>query len=120
MLIKRSGFIASAFYIIGISLFLSSCISESTRDELLLKQYVQTADSLVLAGKGDSATIFLQNQRPQFKPDNAQLCGYYDFMSGHYFGSDVAMMGLYADSALAIFIDKGNIEKYPDDYFKAL
>jgi signal transduction histidine kinase len=120
MLIKRSGFIVSAFYAISISVFLFSCAYKSNRDELLLKQYVQTADSLVLAGKGDSATLILQNQRPQFKSDNAQLCAYYDFMSAHYSFNDVALMGLYADSALAVFTNKTNIEKYPEDYFKAL
>ncbi|MES2376814.1 MAG: ATP-binding protein [Bacteroidota bacterium] len=120
MLIKRSGFIASAFFIISISLFLYSCTSKSNHEELLLKQYVQTADSLVLAGKSDSATNLLINKRPQFKSDNVQLCGYYDFMSAHSLATNVAMMGLYADSALAIFADKNNIEKYPDDYFKAL
>jgi signal transduction histidine kinase len=120
MLINRSGFIASAFYVISIFLFLSSCTSKSNQQELLLKQYVQTADSLVIAGKGDSATNLLISKRPQFKSDNAQLCGYYDFMSEHSSFIDVGMMGLYADSALSIFADKSNIEKYPDDYFKAL
>ena len=120
MLINRSGFIALAIFVINISVFLFSCASKNNPDEFLLKQYVQTADSLVLAGKADSAAIVLQNQRSKFKSDNAQLSAYYNFMSGHYMFTDVALMGLYADSALTVFNNTSNIEQYPDDYFKAL
>ncbi|MDB5002821.1 MAG: hypothetical protein JWQ34_1046 [Mucilaginibacter sp.] len=120
MPINRYGFIVIASFIICISLSLSSCVSSDDQSTSLLKQYVQNADSLVMAGKGDSASQILLKQRAQFKSDNPQLSAYYDYMSAHNEGINLYIMGLYADSALAIFADKDIIEKYPEDYFKAL
>ncbi len=120
MPINRYGCILTVSCIIGISLFLSSCDSKEGQSEYLLKQYVQTADSLVMAGKGDSASKVLLKQRAQFKSDNPQLGAYYNYMSAHNQTINSSVMGLYADSALAIFENKDIIEKYPEDYFKAL
>jgi signal transduction histidine kinase len=120
MPVNRFGLTVLVLFLISISMLLFSCTSGNDQPDTLLKQYVHTADSLVMAGKADSATTLLRKQRPRFKSDNPQLGIYYAYMADQYVLSSPAAMGLYADSALAVFANEVNIEKYPDEYFKVL
>jgi tetratricopeptide (TPR) repeat protein len=120
MTVNPTAFIVSLIFIISVTLCLSSCTSTDDKSGSALKQYVQTADSLVLMGKGDSAITLLTKQRSQFKNNNPQLSAYYEFMSMYYHGIDTAAVTRYADSAIAVFNNTANIDKYPREYFKAL
>lgn len=99
--------------------FLSSCINNSDKADQALKRRFNEVDSLILAGKRDSAVSILRKLRPQIKADNPLICTYYSLIA-EYSRNQVAQMQLYADSAMAFFSDSGKIKKYPDQYIKAL
>jgi signal transduction histidine kinase len=116
----RRRFISAIVCIAGAIFFLSSCTSKNNQSKSLIRRAIQIADTLVLAGKVDSAKHFLAKQRGTFKNTDPDLCVYYDFMVTHNRGLTSAKINLYADSGLAIFNNKDYVEKYPNDYFKAL
>lgn len=101
-------------------LSLFSCHSKQDRTHSEIKNFVQLADSLALAGKVDSAVNILVKRRINFKATDPGLSAYYEFMSMRYHELDTAKSILYADSALAVFSIPENIESHPEEYFKAL
>lgn len=109
----------SIFFAICFLTFFPACNSKKNKANNPIRRYVKTADSLSIAGKVDSAVKILQKQRRLFKRDDAEIAVYYNFMS-HVNRINGRMATLYADSALAVFDDKDNIDKYPDDYYKTL
>jgi len=117
MPIYRPSIRLSIFIII--SIVVAACFSNSDKADQALKQQFNVVDSLVLAGKGDSAITVLKKLRPQIKADNPIICTYYSLIAEHS-RSQVAKMQLYADSAMAFFSDSDKIKKYPDQYLKAL
>jgi signal transduction histidine kinase len=119
MLINR-GFIFSVFVVISTTLTVMSCNDDEDRTPNIIKQYVQTADSLLLTDKQYSALTFLMKQRPKFKNNDPHLSAYYEFLSVQYQLIDTLAASRYADSAIAIFNTPKNIDKYPEEYFKAL
>jgi len=100
-------------------IFLSSCINNNDKIDEALKHRFNEVDSLILAGKGDSAIVLLKKLRPQIKADNPLICTYYSLMAEHS-RKQVTQMQLYADSAIAFFSDPDKMKKYPDQYLKAL
>lgn len=80
---------------------------------------MQITDSLIIAGKGDSAMLLLTKLRKQIPGSDPLICTYYHLQADHYFYKP-AVMDLYADSCLDFFNNSKNIEKYPDEYFQSL
>jgi signal transduction histidine kinase len=99
---------------------LFSCQSENNQSQTAIKKYLQTADSLALVGKTDTAVAFLLSNRYKFKTGDPQLSAYYEFLSLRFHLVDTALATCYADSALMVFNNPENIDKYPGEYFKAL
>ncbi len=117
MSIYRPSIRLSIFIII--SIVVAACVSNNDKADQALKHQFNVVDSLILAGKSDSAVSILRKLRPQIKADNPLICTYYSLIA-EYSHNQVAQMQLYADSAMAFFSDSGKIKKYPDQYIKAL
>lgn len=84
-----------------------------------LKHRFRDIDSLIIAGKGDSAFKLMARLRPQIKNSDPLICQYYN-ISAEHFRSDIPFMQLYADSALSFFTNKNNIEQYKEQYLQTL
>ena len=100
-------------------LLLSSCLQKNNPVHDKLKKQLQVTDSLIIAGKGDSAIQLLTKLRKQIPGSDPLICTYYNQQAEHYFYKP-AVMNLYADSSLFFFSNPENIEKYPDEYFHSL
>jgi signal transduction histidine kinase len=93
--------------------------SQNHADDPALKSAYQHIDSLVVAGKGDSAMGMLKVLGKKIKRNDQLIIQYYCLMAeNHRF--DLPNMELYADSAMAFFDDKENAIKYPESYLQAL
>lgn len=100
-------------------LALSSCSDENNSTHSQLKKQLQAADSLIVAGKEDSAVKALQKIRSNIPVNDQLICTYYYLMAGHYI-TQPAVMNKFADSAMAFFNNEKTVKKYPDEYFQSL
>ncbi|MCR8556697.1 hypothetical protein KXD93_03550 [Mucilaginibacter sp. BJC16-A38] len=98
---------------------LSSCSQTDSAAHNEIKKQLQITDSLIIAGKGDSAIALLQKLRTGIPASDPLICTYYYLLSGHNFNSP-ALMNKYADSAMVFFADQKTIEKYPNEYFQSV
>lgn len=115
------------FYLAGIPLLFlniilifSSCERNNKQStNLKLKKTFQIIDSLVVAGKTDTAKKMITGLRPKIKTDDPLIVNYYRIKAEDY-RYNLTLMGRYADSALAFFDNNNKAEKYPEAYMQAL
>ncbi|WP_091151418.1 tetratricopeptide repeat-containing sensor histidine kinase [Mucilaginibacter pineti] len=106
-------------YITIVVILISSCVKPGKDEDIKVKQRFSTVDSLIIAGRGDSAMAMLENLRHQIKATDPFICEYYRIEAEHNI-YNVPLMTRYIDSALAFFNNKVNPKKYPDEYLKIL
>jgi signal transduction histidine kinase len=119
MPLSRSGLFVLAYIVLVTSVLFPACEAPDKVSNNSLKQQFQLVDSLTVAGKGDTAIKIITGLRPQIKSTDPQITTYYCYLSEYNIADTVAMV-VYADSAVNFFANSGNIEKYPDEYFRAL
>lgn len=97
----------------------ASCTNSNQAKYTALQLQLKKIDSLRQM-QGDSSTYrAMQQLRPKLNANPALLCPWYAKMS-LYYSRDLARRTAYADSAMAFFNDKGNIDQYPDDYYQTV
>jgi signal transduction histidine kinase len=116
MPISRSSFLIS-FAITCITI--SSCSKKNSADNDVLKHQFNIIDSLIIAGKGDTAFVILNQLRPQINTNDPLIVSYYTWQSERS-RDDTVIMHRYADSALAFFADPQRASDYPNEYMRAL
>ncbi len=99
--------------------FIAACSSNSNKNNPALKHQLNKIDSLIIAGKGDSAVNVLIKLRPQINKADPLIAEYYRLRAEQFRGN-IASMQLYADSALAFFSNKTTAQKYKKLYFATL
>ncbi|WP_428331392.1 tetratricopeptide repeat-containing sensor histidine kinase [Mucilaginibacter sp.] len=100
-------------------IYLSSCTQKGEDSHNQLKEKFRIVDSLIFAGKGDSAIYVLRKLRPEISESDPLICVYYRLMSEHY-NPNAMLMNRYADSAIVFFSNDDVKKKYPDIYFQSL
>jgi signal transduction histidine kinase len=119
MLVTRLSLLNKFVLFSLIALLFLSCSKQDNKADLTVKNQLQTADSLDIAGNSDSANKVLLKLRPQINIADPLICTYYS-MRAQYYATKADTMNLYADSALAFFSDNSKVEKNPGEYFTAL
>ena len=99
-------------------LLVGSCREDNSVHDRLKKQ-LQIVDSLIIAGKGDSAIKILQKSRTRIPASDPLICTYYCLQAGHNINTP-RVMNLFADSALTFFSNSKHISEYPNEYFQSL
>ncbi|GAA3971512.1 sensor histidine kinase [Mucilaginibacter dorajii] len=98
----------------------SSCERNNNQNiNIKLKKTFQIVDSLVIAGKPDTAKKMLTTLRAKLKNDDPLIVDYYR-MKAEGYHHNLLLMNRYADSAIAFFDNNSEAEKYPETYMQAL
>ncbi len=105
---------------------ISSCVKQHNTSNNKLKKEFQIVDSLLVAGRTDSALKLNDKIRPQISADNPLIITYYYIKAsylddGSFSDINVDKINAYADSAVAFFTkNESRIKLYPNEYFKAV
>jgi signal transduction histidine kinase len=108
-------FILFAFFAFNIC----ACSEKENKADTVIKRQLQNVDSLVIAGRADSAINVLMALRNKINNSSPYLSIYYCVMSEDLVRG-TELKSLYADSAMAFFSTDAKIKKYPAEYFKAV
>ncbi|WP_345214243.1 ATP-binding protein [Mucilaginibacter gynuensis] len=84
-----------------------------------MKKQLQIADSLYIAGRGDSGIAVLKKLRPGINIADPLICDYYYLMAQHY-TLQPEVMQLYADSGMIFFANTDKIKQYPEQFVKVM
>ncbi|OCX52483.1 hypothetical protein BEL04_13555 [Mucilaginibacter sp. PPCGB 2223] len=102
-----------------ISILLTACFNQQNDNSKVLKKRFAEIDSLIIAGKSDSAILLLNKLRPKIKNTDPLICTYYNFQAQHN-QDNLQLMQIYADSSITFFADTDKAKQYPDAYINAL
>ncbi len=101
------------------TIFLYGCQQNDDNKHNELKKQLRAVDSLIIAGKGDSAMVLLNKLRPRIPQSDPLICIYYHIETEHN-ALKPKVMNLYADSSLAFFNNAKTMREYPEEYLQAL
>ena len=83
------------------------------------REKLEIADSLMVAGRSDSAEKMLTAIRRSIKPEDPCIVNYYAMLA-QINAQDTLRMNLYADSATAFFKTPSQTKEYLKEYYQAL